>query len=228
ALDLTFILVGWDGRANGETRGYVDASRQSDEIRVEIAAVTGVRITRVDGVPAAPTSTRFIISHAADDVIVQRLRPLEIIALSACRFLGKRLKSFVYRHQFFGPKIPRGVCIACWISGFFLPDHLVSQLDCFATVLRLRVDDANVIAVIAVLNLIPLHRDVQFFRAYGLKRIRFCERYPDTSGTGDFRKFDAINELKFIGAFDDAGLAGGMNGERAGDKQRRSKNQAHG
>ena len=27
AVDFPFILVGWNGRANGETRGYVDASR---------------------------------------------------------------------------------------------------------------------------------------------------------------------------------------------------------
>jgi hypothetical protein len=79
----------------------------------------------------------------------------------------------------------------------------------------LRIDHANVIAVIAVLNLIPFHRDVQFFDTYGLKSICLCERYPDASSAGDFRKFDAINELELIGAFDDAGLTGGMNCERA-------------
>src|SRR4029078_4430361 len=100
-----------------------------------------------------------------------------------------------------------------WVGGFFLADHLVSQLDRFATVLPLRINHANVIAVIAVLNLIPFHRDFQFFHAYGLKRICLSQRYPDTSGTGDFRKFDAINEFKFVSAFDNAWLAGGMNGE---------------
>ena len=154
-------------------------------------------------------------------MIVQRFRPLEVIGFSGCRFLGKRLKRFVYRHQFFRPKIPRGVCIACRIGGFFLAHHLVSQLDRFATVLRLRIDHANVIAVIAVLNLVPFHRDVQLFHTYGLKSICLRERYPDASGAGDFRKFDAINELKFIGAFDDAGLTGGMNGDRAGEEQSR-------
>jgi len=48
-----------------------------------------------------------------------------------------------------------------------------------------------------------------------LKSICLRERYPDASGTGDFRKFDALNEFELLGAFDDAGLAGGMNGERA-------------
>src|SRR6185436_18088900 len=76
ALDLAFIFVGWNGRADGKTRGYVDASRQSDEIRVEITAVAGAGIARIDGVAAAPASTRFIIPHAADHVIVQRFRPL--------------------------------------------------------------------------------------------------------------------------------------------------------
>src|SRR6516164_6024993 len=74
ALDLALILVGWDGRADGETRRYVDASRQSDEIRVEITTIAGARVARVDGISASPTSTRFIISHATDDVIVQRFR----------------------------------------------------------------------------------------------------------------------------------------------------------
>src|SRR5438874_2899681 len=36
-LNLTLVLVGWNGRTDSETRGYVDASRQRDEIRVEIA-----------------------------------------------------------------------------------------------------------------------------------------------------------------------------------------------
>ena len=57
ALDLALILVGWNGRADGETRGYADASRQSDEIRVEITTIAGADIARIDGVSAAPTST---------------------------------------------------------------------------------------------------------------------------------------------------------------------------
>jgi hypothetical protein len=50
-----------------------------------------------------------------------------------------------------------------------------------------------------------------------LKSICLRERYPDASGAGDFRKFDAINELKFIGAFDDARLTCAMNGEDASE-----------
>src|ERR1043166_4727233 len=69
-LDLAFILVGWNGRADGETRRYVDASRQSNEVCVKIRAVSGASITRVDPAPAPPTVTRFIVAHAADDVIV--------------------------------------------------------------------------------------------------------------------------------------------------------------
>src|SRR5438477_6320709 len=159
-LDLALILVGWNGRADGKTRGYVDASRQSDEIRVEITTIAGANIARIDGVSAAPAITFLIIPHAANDVIVQRFRSLEVIGFSGCGFFGERLKRFVYRHQFFRPKIPRGICVSCRIGGFFPPHHLVSQLDCFATVLRLRINHANVIAVIAVLNLIPFHRDV--------------------------------------------------------------------
>src|SRR5947207_8353084 len=75
ALDLTLILVGWNGRADGETRGNVDDSRQGDEIRVEITAIAGAGIARIDGVSAAPPIPSFVIPHAADDVIVQRFRP---------------------------------------------------------------------------------------------------------------------------------------------------------
>src|SRR6266436_9592530 len=100
-LDLALILVSWNGRADGETRGYVDASRQSDEVRVEITTIAGADIARIDGVSAAPTSTCFIIPHAADDVIVQRFRPLEVIGFSGYGFLGKCFKRFVYGHQFF-------------------------------------------------------------------------------------------------------------------------------
>src|SRR6266481_7352275 len=79
ALNLAFLLVGLDGRADGETGRDVDASRQGDEIRVEITAIAGADIACVDGVSAAPTGTRFVVPHAADHVIVQRFRPLEII-----------------------------------------------------------------------------------------------------------------------------------------------------
>jgi hypothetical protein len=48
-----------------------------------------------------------------------------------------------------------------------------------------------------------------------LKSICLRERYPDASVAADFRKFDAINELKFIGAFDDARFTGSMNGGTA-------------
>src|SRR5436190_2380425 len=56
-LDLALILVSWNGRADGETRGYVDASRQSDEVRVEITTIAGADVARIYGVSAAPTST---------------------------------------------------------------------------------------------------------------------------------------------------------------------------
>src|SRR5881392_3502848 len=96
-LDLALILVGWNGRADGKTRGYVDASRQSDEIRVEITTIAGTNIARIDGVSAALAITGFIISQAADDVIVRLFRPFKIIGFSGCRFLGKSLKGFVDR-----------------------------------------------------------------------------------------------------------------------------------
>src|SRR6188472_1581049 len=57
ALDLALLLVGWNGRADGETRGYIDASRQCDEVRVEITAIAGVSVARVDRVSTAPTIT---------------------------------------------------------------------------------------------------------------------------------------------------------------------------
>src|SRR5262245_29086013 len=83
ALDLAFILVGWNRRTDGETGRYFDASRQSDEIRMKIRAVSGASIASIDSVAPAPASTRFIVAHAADDMIVQRFCPLEVIGFSA-------------------------------------------------------------------------------------------------------------------------------------------------
>src|SRR5438046_6297920 len=56
-LDLALILVSWNGRADGETRGYVDASRQRNEIRGEFATIAGPGIACIDRVAAAPTRT---------------------------------------------------------------------------------------------------------------------------------------------------------------------------
>jgi len=66
-------------------------------------------------------------------VIVQSFRPLEVIGFAGYGFLGKRLKTFRLPAPIFRRKIPRGVCIACRISSFFLAHHLVSQLNRFAT-----------------------------------------------------------------------------------------------
>src|SRR5207253_1874076 len=92
-------------------------------------------------------------------------------------------------------------------------------LDRLATVLRLEKEHANVISVIAVLNLVPFHRDLQFFHGHGLKSIGLRERYPDACRAGDFRKFNAVNKLKLVYAFDDAGLAGGINIEYASEER---------
>src|SRR5438132_1529263 len=54
AFDRALILVGWNRRANGKTRRYSDAARQSDKISVKIAAVTGSGVARVHGIAAAP------------------------------------------------------------------------------------------------------------------------------------------------------------------------------
>src|SRR5947207_9994845 len=84
SLDGAFVLVGWDGSADGETRRDTDAARQSNEVGVEIRAVTGAHITGVLGVAAAPASSRFVVAHPTGDVVVERLGRLAIAGLSDC------------------------------------------------------------------------------------------------------------------------------------------------
>src|SRR3954463_12240586 len=60
-LDLSLFFVGWNRCADCETRGYLDASRQRDEVRVEITTIACASIARIDRVSAAPTTPRFFI-----------------------------------------------------------------------------------------------------------------------------------------------------------------------
>ena len=58
--------------------------------------------------------------------------------------------------------------------------------------------------------------DLRWRRLAAAAVVRPGDRVLDAAcGTGDFRKFDTINELKLIGAFDDAGFACATKGERA-------------
>src|SRR6266567_4224668 len=54
AVDRSFILVGGNCRADRKAGGYAYASRQSDEVGMEITAVPGSRVAGVEGVTAAP------------------------------------------------------------------------------------------------------------------------------------------------------------------------------
>ena len=56
AVDGAFVSVGWNGRADGKTRWYPNASRQGNEIGVEIRAVASSHVAGVYGVAAPPAS----------------------------------------------------------------------------------------------------------------------------------------------------------------------------
>jgi hypothetical protein len=62
----------------------------------------------------------------------------------------------------------------------------------------------NVVSIIPILHFLPFHWDVHLFLGHGLKAIGLGQRYPDASLAFDLRKFNSINELELIRAFDDA------------------------
>src|SRR5438874_1771477 len=63
---------------------------------------------------------------------------------------------------------------------------------------------ANIVAVVPVLHSFPFYRDIQFFLSDGLKGIGLRQRYPNTGLAFDLWKFNSIDELELIRAFDDA------------------------
>src|SRR6266700_3787786 len=171
AFDRALILVGWNRRANGKTRVYSDAARQSDEISVKIAAVTGSGVACVHGIAAAPAGSGFVVTHSAHYMIIKRFRPFEIVVFPCSRFLSERPEGFINRHQFFRGQVTRSFRTACRVGGLLLTNHTISHLHGFTAVRRLRIEHANIIAVIAVVHFFPFHRDVQLVLGHGLKSV---------------------------------------------------------
>src|SRR6266404_93118 len=227
AVDRAFLFVSGNGRANGETSGYADAACQSNEISVKIGAIAGARVTCVHGVATAPASSRFVVAHPPHHVVIDRLGAVDIVSFSRCRFLSKCLEGRVNRYQFFRAQVTASFGTACSISSFFLAHDVVSNLDCFAAVSWLGMEDTNVIAVIPILNLFPFHWDIQLFNSHALKSVSLRQRNPDASIPCDFRKFNSIDKLELICPFDNSGFAGGMNSERARQKNDENGDKLH-
>ena len=101
---------------------------------------------------------------------------IEIIGFSCHSLLGKCFELFIDRNQFFRTQITRGFRIICAIGGFFLAHDPISHLDGLAAVLRFERKHANVVSIIAVLNLVPFDGRVQFFDGHVLKNIGLRER----------------------------------------------------
>ena len=148
-------------------------------------------------------------------MIIERFRAFEIAGFSSGRFLGKCPESFVNWHQPFRTQITGSVGIAGWVSGFFPAHDAVFHLDRFTAVVRLGIENADVIAVVAVVNLFPFHRDIQFLFGDGLKGIGLCKRYPDTGLAFDLRQFNSIHELELIRALDDSRIISSTNRRHA-------------
>src|SRR6266498_4729415 len=156
-------------------------------------------------------------------MVIERLCTFEIVGFSRCRFLSQCLESFIDRHQFFRAQVTRSVCTACGISSLLLTNHAISHFDSFAAVFRLGVEYANIVAVIAVLYFFPFHWDVQLFLGHSLKGIGLRQRYPDTGFSFDLWKFNSIDELELVRAFDDAGIVGSASPKRDRQKKYRKK-----
>ena len=97
----------------------------------------------------------------------------------------------------------RSFRFGCGIGDLLFADDAVADLDCFAAIRRLRIDHANIIAVIAVLHFFPFHWDTQFFFGHSLKSIGLCERDPDAGLALDLWNFNLVDEFKLICSFDD-------------------------
>src|SRR5438034_350699 len=79
AVDRARVLIGWNRSANSETRWYGNASRQRNEVGMEIRAVASARVARVKRVAAAPACPCFVVTHSADNVIIERFGSFEIV-----------------------------------------------------------------------------------------------------------------------------------------------------
>src|SRR5207249_11823560 len=134
AFNRAFILIGWNRRADGEARRDANAARKGYEISVKVAAVSSARVASVNGVAAPPACARFIVTHPAHDMIVQRFRALEIIGFSRDRIARQRFECLVHRNELFRPEITRDIFTVGGISGFLSPNDTISQLDCLSAV----------------------------------------------------------------------------------------------
>ena len=88
-------------------------------------------------------------------------------------------------------------------------------------------EDANVVAVIAILHFFPLHRDVHFFLGHGLKGIGFRQWYPDVGFSFDRRKFDSIDEFELVRAFNNTWVVSTAHRKRAGHEKHRENQSPH-
>src|SRR5204862_2096463 len=92
----------------------------------------------------------------------------------------------------------------CVVGCFFFTHDAISQLDRLAAIRRLRMQHADIIAIVPVLNLFPFHWDIELFLGNSLKGIGLGQRYPDASIAFDLRKFHPVDALELIRAFNDA------------------------
>src|SRR4029077_8159328 len=140
----------------------------------------------------------------------------------------ERSEGFIDGHQLFRAKVMRSFRFGCGIGDLLFADDAVADLDRFATIRRLWIDHANIIAVIAVLHLFPFHWDAQFFFGHSLKSIGLCQRDPDAGLAFDLWKFDLIDEFELVRAFDDAWIVSSANRNRGRQEKYRDSQKPHG
>src|SRR5438034_10755809 len=99
AFNCALVFVGGNRSADGKTRRNADTACQGYEVSVKIGAVASPRIARVKGVAAAPAGARLVVSHPADHMIVERFRPLEIVAFFRHRFTCEGFECLVHRNE---------------------------------------------------------------------------------------------------------------------------------
>src|SRR5882724_3773511 len=72
------MLVRREGKANLEARWNLLRSRHRHEYGMEIGAIAAFRITGPQRVPVAPAGAAFVITHGAEDVLINRVCLVEL------------------------------------------------------------------------------------------------------------------------------------------------------
>src|SRR5262249_4297930 len=74
AEDFALVLAFGEWKANVEARGDIVGAHHADEGRVEIGAVTVLRVARPDRVTPSPACAGLVVAHGGEEIVVRGFR----------------------------------------------------------------------------------------------------------------------------------------------------------